>query len=228
MNTQVPEGVRQPISDPDVEKWSNFIENLHQITKEIPGPFKAVDTLVRKYFAGEPSKSILDIGCETGKNAIPLIKAGHKVTLLDIAPNAIHYTQENIKRFGLEDGIADSIIGKIETLDPKYGPFNAVIGTYAFSFIPPELFEEVMKYNVLGRVESEGYFVGGFFGQKHAWAESPKLSILNSEKLENLFSSMGFSICEKEEKIEMARTVLNGLQIFHTIEIVAKRTLTRT
>lgn len=223
MSTHVSTAMGKKLNDPDVEKWSHFIENLHRNTKGIPGPFKAVDTLARKYLTKDSTGFILDIGCETGKNAIPLIKAGHKVTLLDIAPNAIRYTKENIQQLGLEHGVVNSINGKIETLDQTYGPFKAVVGTYAFSFIPPNLFEEVMKNNVLGRVESGGYFAGGFFGEKHVWAKDPELSILTRQKLKKLFSSMGFSICEIEEKTEETQTVFDGKQIFHTIEIIAKR-----
>jgi SAM-dependent methyltransferase len=186
-------------------------------------PFTAVDILVRKYLAKEPSSSILDIGCEYGKNAIACLQAGHKVTLLDIEPDAVRESQENIQSLGLQNGIADSVICKIETLDLKYGPFKAVIGTYVFSFIPPELFDKVMKENVLGRVEQGGYFAGGFFGPTHAWSKNPMLTFVSSEKLETLFSSMGFIICEKEEEIHIRPTALGGWALFHTFTVVAKK-----
>ena len=168
---------------------------------------------------------ILDIGCETGKNSACLIKNGHKVVLLDIAPNAICYTIENLKREGLDHGIQDSIVSKIEDLPPKYGPFKAVIGTYAFSFIPPHLFEQTMKENILNRVEHDGYFVGGFFGEQHAWAVNKDLSILNVKELESLFSSQGFSILEISEQVKEVPTISNGITKFHTINIIAHRTL---
>lgn len=210
-------------NDPDIEKWSRFIENFQQEQENIPKPFYAVDTLVRKYLQEEAA--ILDIGCETGKNAACLIKKGHKVTILDIAPNAIHYTKENLRKMGLEQGIVECINGKIEMLDQKYGPFKAVIGTYVFSFIPPHLFQEVMKKNVLGRVENEGYFVGGFFGKEHAWAKKSNLTIVTQEKLKKLLTNAGFTICEIHEQKKEIPTVFNGQQLFHTITVIAKRTL---
>ena len=82
------------------KKWVNFNEKLQSQTKgKIPAPFEPVETLALKYLK-EPG-TILDIGCETGKNAACLIKRGHKVVLLDIAPNAISYIIENLKREGL-------------------------------------------------------------------------------------------------------------------------------
>ncbi|NGX60020.1 MAG: Ubiquinone biosynthesis O-methyltransferase [Chlamydiae bacterium] len=162
----------------EVEKWSQFIEAL-QKTKKIPKPFCAVDTLVREYLCQNKStRSILDIGCETGKNAISLVRAGHNVTLLDIAPNAIKYTLKNLQKMGLDHGVTDRITGKIETLDSKYCPFKAVVGTYVFSHIASGVFQQVIKENVLGRIEPGGYFAGGFFGMEHDWVQKPELSIL--------------------------------------------------
>jgi SAM-dependent methyltransferase len=203
--------------DPDVEKWSKFIESFYQKSKgEVASPFKPVDTLIKNYLP--KGASVLDVGTELGKNAIPLIEAGHKVTLIDVAPNAITYTLDNIGKRQLSSGVVASEAVKIESLDEKYGPFKAIVGTYAFTFIPPQLFEEVMKNNVLGRIEADGYFVGGFFGKDHAWAEDPKLTILSKEQIEKFFSTMGFAICELEERSEMQGTVL-----FHTFEVIAKR-----
>ncbi|MBA2728924.1 MAG: class I SAM-dependent methyltransferase [Parachlamydiaceae bacterium] len=213
----------QTLHDPDLEGWCKFIE-IKNKEKEIPAPFKPVETLINNYLPF--GSTVLDIGCETGKNAIPLLEAGHKVTLLDIAPNAISYTLLNLQQRGLDVGIVDTIAKEIEVLDPQFGPYDAVIGTYAFSFIPPYLFDEVMKNNVLGRVKFDGYFVGGFFGEKHSWAEnSPEYTFLTTEKITNLFLSMNFKICEIENKIELKKTHMNGIQVFHTFEIIAKRNL---
>lgn len=212
------------LDESNVKKWNDFNKNLqNQTTTKIPSPFAPVETLAKKYLK-QPC-TILDVGCETGKNAACLIQHGHNVVILDMAPNAIQYTQENLKREGLDHGIEDSVISKIEDLPSKYGPFKAVIGTYAFSFIPPHLFEQTMKEKVFDRVEHDGYFVGGFFGAQHAWAVDPDLSILSAEKLKSLFSSHGFSILEMDEPIKETSTVLNGITKFHTINVIAHKTL---
>jgi len=210
------------LPEPDVDGWCEFIEATNK--KALPEPFKPVETLVNNYLSAE--STVLDIGCETGKNAIPLLQAGHKVTLLDVAPNAIQYTLLNLQERGLDKGVAETITGTIESLDPLYGPYDAVIGTYTFSFIPPYLFDQVMKENVLGRVKVDGYFAGGFFGEKHSWAaNSPEYTFLTPEKIRDLFHSLNFEICAIEDKIELKQTQLNGMQIFHTIEVIAKHCL---
>jgi SAM-dependent methyltransferase len=211
-------------AETNVEEWIDFNAKLQSQTNgKIPAPFALIETLVLKYL--KRSCTILDVGCETGKNAACLIKNGHTVVLLDIAPNAIDYTTENLKREGLDYGIQASIVSKIEDLPPKYGPFEAVIGTYAFSFIPPHLFEQAMKEKVLSRVKQGGYFVGGFFGEQHAWAVNPTLSILSLKKLESFFSSLSFSILEVDEQVKETLTVSNGITKFHTISIIARKTL---
>lgn len=191
---------------------------------EIPPPFAAVRTLIEEYLGEMESDSpILDVGCETGKHALPLIVTGEKVVLMDIAPNAIECTQENLKKKGRLGGVAGTISGKIEELDPKWGPFKAVVGGYVFSFVPRRRFEKMMRENVLGRIEPRGFFAGGFFGKEHAWAVNSQLCCVGEEELEALFGAAGFEICAIAENRKMEETVLDGEQCFHTIELVARR-----
>lgn len=215
---------KKKIEEGDIKKWMDFNEKLQSNTDgKIPPPFEPVEKLASKYLK-EPC-TILDIGCETGKNAACLIKNRHKIVLLDIAPNAIEYTIENLKREGLDHGIQDSVVSKIEDLPAKYGPFKAVVGTYAFSFIPPHLFAQTMKENIFNRLDQDGYFVGGFFGEQHAWANNKELTILNIKELESFFTSQGFSILDISEQIKETTTVSNGITKFHTINIIAQKAL---
>lgn len=210
--------------DNDVERWSKYNEKLHQtpMGKELK-PYAPVDTLVKNYLNRiHSSNPVLDIGCELGKNAACLIAAGHRVHLLDIAPNAIQYTQANLKKMGLHHGVHESTIGRIETLDVKYGPYIAVVGTYVFSFIVPNKFNEVMK-NILSRIEKDGFFAGGFFGPDHPWANDPEKTILTRAQVEEFFKSMDFNILEINEKRQKHATMSQGVKTFHTIEIIAQR-----
>jgi hypothetical protein len=125
----------------------------------------------------------------------------------------------------LGHGIQDSIVSKIEDLPAKYGPFKAVVGTYAFSFIPPHLFKQTMEEMIFKRIDDDGYFVGGFFGEQHAWAVNKDLSILSVKELESLFSSQDFSILEIREQIKEVPTVSDGITKFHTINIIAHKAL---
>lgn len=204
----------------DLDKWTVFIENLQsQMQGQVQPPYEPVKILADKYLP--PESIVLDIGCEIGKNAAYLIKKGHKVVLLDIAPNALLYTAENLKNEGLEEGILDFLNMKIEEMDFEYIPFDAIVGTYAFSFISPEVFLETMTKNILDRIQPGGYFAGGFFGEEHSWAIYSGMSILTIEKLEQLFSSAGFTIIELEEVKEDIITISGDLTRFHTYDVIA-------
>lgn len=216
-------GLRGTIGSLESQKWSNFIESLHK-QENMPSPFSSVTKLITEYLPTSDSKNpILDVGCETGKHTIPLIEAGHKVVILDIAPNAIQYTLENARKRHLEKAIVGAILGKIEDLDRSYGPFKAVTGSYVFSFIPQGIFLDVMQSNVLERIEIGGYFAGGFFGTDHVWAKNPSVTTVTKEEIEQFFILRGFSICEIEEKREIVKTVFDDEQFFHTIEVIAKK-----
>ncbi|GAB4228390.1 MAG: hypothetical protein Tsb0021_05660 [Chlamydiales bacterium] len=210
------------VFDPLIDKWNRFVVELDSMSTKIPKPYPVVDILSKKYLSNINSE-ILDIGCETGKNAASLLQDGHRVHILDIAPKAIEITVSNLEKLNLIKGVTSKILGKIEDLDPKIGPFNAVVGTYAFAFIHPNEFNEVMKQNVLGRVNDNGYFAGGFFGKEHIWSKNSNLTFVDSEFLHNLFSSEGFCICELYEEKKMVKTVWEGEQLFHTIAVIAQK-----
>ena len=208
------------IDDVDAAQWISFIDGL-QARGTTPQPYDLVTRLITDYLPN--NATVLDIGCETGKNAIPLLQHGHRVTLIDIAPNAIDATLSAVASRGLSVGVDDSIVGKIEDLDSRYGPFEAVVGTYVFSFLAPPVFEAVMQRNVLERVRDGGYFVGGFFGPNHAWAAEPNLTTMSSEALHDFLTRMGFQMCVLSEEIEETPTVNRGQTIFHTLNVIARK-----
>lgn len=209
----------------NVEKWDNFIEQLYEQSQgKTLKPFSAVQVLVRDYLWQIDSHNpVLDIGCETGKNAICLIEAGHNVVLVDIARKAIFYTQENLKKLNLDYGVVDTCNMPIETLDSQYSPFKAIVGTYVFSFIHPKIFKQVMKEKIFDKIEIGGYFAGGFFGPEHSWANDPTITIMTREEVEKFFVLMGLSICFIEETNKMEMTVAGVEKLFHTFRIVAQR-----
>lgn len=208
--------------DSDVEKWTGYIEELQSLMQgKIPPPFAPVKTLAENYLKTE--SIILDIGCETGKNAAVLIQNGHKVVLLDVAPNALTYTVDNLQREGLDHGVVGSLNAKIENMEPDYGSFHAIVGTYAFSFIPPEIFAETMSEKIFDRIELGGYFAGGFFGEQHEWAKYADITVLTRDMLEALFAEADFKILEIVEEIEKSRTVSNNIVNFHTFHVIAQK-----
>lgn len=78
---------------------------------------------------------------------------------------------------------------------------------------------------MLDRVEPNGYFVGGFFGKQHVWANNPELNIFTVEKLEAFMTSPGFSFINIKEEFEDAPIKTNDRAKFHTIELIAQKIL---
>ncbi len=80
-----------------------------------------------------------------------------------------------------------------------------------------------MRENVLNPIVPGGYFAGGFFGPRHAWASNPDLSIVTKEQLTSLFEESHFHICEMQETIEAKPTATKGDTLFHTIQVIAQK-----
>ncbi len=92
--------------------------NLLYKDKDYAGESKYVDSLIRKHLAG--AKSILDLGCGTGRHDILLVDSGYEVTGVDqseemlsiattqcatnnISPSALNFHQGDIRAIRLEN-----------------------------------------------------------------------------------------------------------------------------
>ena len=200
---------------------------MQRSSRPVPPPFQLVQTLVDTYLPLSDGRPVLDIGCETGKNARALAKAGHQVVCLDIAPKAVECTVKNLTKDRLQDRIVEWVVSPIEKFAPSEGQYKAVVGTYAFSFIHPDLFEEVMETNILSAIAPGGYFVGGFFGTKHSWASDPDLTIVTKEKISKFFQERGFIPFLVKEETKLGETTSQGKPVFHTISVIAQAKISK-
>ena len=202
--------------------WDEFNEKLFAVQGDAKdlAPCQAVS---RVMFYLDNDSHVLDLGSETGKNAIHLLKGGHRVTLLDISQNAIEYSLKNIEDLGLSRGVVNSVVCGVEEFDTT-SSYDAVVGTFVFSFIHPDNFEDVMD-KILGLVKEGGYFAGHFFGPNHSWAIHPALAILSKDEVETFFKERHFEVVELDERDGQPETVNNGLQRFHQTMVVAKKSL---
>ena len=161
----------------DVEMWDSFIEKKHQqLEGKSLEPFSAVIVLVRDYLlANRFPKSCFGHRLRIRKKCYLPDRSRPSRSTTRHCSQGHFYTQENLRKLNLDYGIADTCNTAIELLDSQYGPFKAVVGTYTFSFIHPEIFHQVMRDNVLSKIEVGGYFAGGFLGRS-----TRGLIILNS------------------------------------------------
>lgn len=211
-------------------RWCDFLKTLQNQVNEKSGteysiqqPYEGVQELVNEYFNHHHPKHILDIGCELGKNSLPFLERGHRVTAIDICQLAIDYTTANLKKRNLYNGVFDTMKVAIEYLPVDKGPFDAVVGTYTFPFIPSHLFDVVMKNNVLNRVKPGGYFTGGFWGEEHGWAKNPKVTVSSEKSLRELFESMDFEIIKFDVILEERESVRHGIVKNHEFRVIARR-----
>ncbi len=82
-------------------------------------------------YRDEIGPEVLDDGCGSGRNLLPLAERGYKVTGLDIAENALTAARENLKEAGLE---AELVEGNTHNLPFTEGQFDTVISHQSFQF----------------------------------------------------------------------------------------------
>ena len=84
-----------------------------------------------------PNSRVLDVACGTGNVALPLARAGHRVTGVDIAPNLLMQARERAAAESLAVAFDE---GDAEKLPYADGTFDAVLTMFGAMFAPrPEL-----------------------------------------------------------------------------------------
>ena len=150
---------------------------------------------------GENVRTILNVGCGPGTEAILLAGMGYEVTALDFSPEMIEYTKKNAKAKGVS---VDTVIGDAENLPFEDASFDAVVSNYAIWAIPNPQKAMEEWYRVL-KPEGEvayidvGHYDGGLLRgswerlakrmrKKDGNDHSRKLSDNESEHLSGLWS----------------------------------------
>lgn len=70
--------------------WSASYDADHNLTRDLDG------TVMVQMLAGRPFKSILEVGCGTGKNTALLAELGEAVTAVDFSPGMLAQAQAKI------------------------------------------------------------------------------------------------------------------------------------
>lgn len=219
---------RKLLSKPtETQQWNSFIEKLWRERGEHQNPHPVVERLLDNHLhhdaSGIETSSVLDLGCELAKNAKPFARRGWSISLIDISPRAIELSRRILSpllRGEAKILSADAI--SLTQLSPGQGNYRAVVGTYVFSFVPCCRFEEVMK-NIFSYIQKNGYFAGGFFGDRHGWVHKFDYTFIKREELVKLFTTSGFILYELSVEDRMTRLVDGATSRFHTLEVIAQR-----
>lgn len=115
--------------------------------------YKKEITEIIKYFPKQ-IKTILDVGCGTGKHALELFKLGYKVDCLDISPQAIKTAKNNLKKYQAKIKLQNIVNYKSEK---KY---DAVLALFmVLSYLQKETdFIRSLK-NIYNSLNNNGVFI---------------------------------------------------------------------
>jgi SAM-dependent methyltransferase len=113
----------------------------------------------------EPGARVLDVACGAGQTAIPLARAGAKVTGVDIATNLIEQARARAQAENLDARFDE---GDAEMLPYENGSFDIVISLIGAMFAPrPELVAAELKRVCRpgGKIIMGNWTPSGFVGQ---------------------------------------------------------------
>jgi SAM-dependent methyltransferase len=113
----------------------------------------------------EPGARVLDVACGAGQIAIPMARAGAKVTGIDIATNLIEQARARAEAENLDARFDE---GDAEMLPYEDGSFDIVVSLIGAMFAPrPELVAAELKRVCRpgGKIIMGNWTPGGFVGQ---------------------------------------------------------------
>jgi SAM-dependent methyltransferase len=110
------------------QRWQNFgIEESHVLSGLMPWEQEFYSRFLT------PEDDILLVGCGSGRDLIALLRAGHRVQGLEVAPRAAAVARAMLEKHGLAAPVAT---GRIEDA-PLAQSFDAyVFSWYCYSYIP--------------------------------------------------------------------------------------------
>ena len=143
-----------------------------------------------KSHISDNQKTILDMGGGSGRFALPLIKAGYDVTVVDLDSNAIELCKNK--------GITKSYLSDIRDFEPD--GFDMVLAIELFYVTPPEIVFEIASH----KLAKDGLFIFAAIN-KDSWRyklhnlranKSKNYGELSVKEYENLVVENGFSVID--------------------------------
>ena len=123
-------GVMRPadLGSAIAQRWQDFgEEESHVLSGLMPWEHELYSRFLK------PEDDILVVGCGSGRDLIALLRAGHRVEGLEVAPSAAAVARAMLEKHGL---VAPVATGRIEDA-PLGKPFDAYIfAWFCYSYIP--------------------------------------------------------------------------------------------
>lgn len=157
-----------------------------------------------KYFVEKiqckPSNTV-ELGCGAGNDTIYLIKNGWNVIAIDREDVKTRITKrlnkEQLKKFKFQRQNFETI---------KLQKNNLIVANYCLPFCNKDYFEKLWK-KIISSIDTEGYFVGNFFGLNDEWKKTKEtMTFLSKEQVIDLFKEF--------EIIKFKEVEKDGLQVW--------------
>lgn len=195
--------------------WETYYQNTLHMKK----PFWTA-SLALQYFEmeGKYTGRAADLGAGTGRDTLFLLENGWQVLATDAEQRAIDIISSRVDEKSLS------------SLDLQVASFTQMIlpneldfinASYSLPFCKPEEFPQAWEI-IIAHLAKDGRFAGHFFGPEDDRADDPSLTILNKEKLLQLFNQ-NFQIEYFQEEIGVIPTANGSMAQRHIFHVVAKK-----
>lgn len=138
-----------------IEEFSGKIAQDKYVKESSQGLWTSEKKVIKHYF--KQKSSILDIGCGTGRTTISLIKAGYKVTAIDIVPAMI----KNAKKIAIKKKLKIRYqVGDATNLQFPNKSFDNVLFSFnGWEQIPGKRKREKALKEIFRILKPGGYFI---------------------------------------------------------------------
>lgn len=170
-------------------------------------------TILKKFFANnqtENIKVVMDLGCGACKDTRYLLEKELKVIAVDVNDISEYIDIKNDNLIFIKSKFEDLKFSKVDLINAQN----------SLSFCNPKDFKDFIN-RIKNSINTEGYFIGNFFGKHDDWIERRDMTFLSKEEVLNIF--MEFKIKYIAEIEEDAKTVLSKEKHWHVISIIAQK-----
>lgn len=164
-------------------------------------------------------KTALDIGCGVGIEVQALLSQGLTVFALDPDPEAIGYLKSKFPTELSSDGKLHTISNTAENLI-DWPSVDFIFSYHAFPFCKSGTLLPTLERS-LTALNSNGLFVGSFFGPEDEWVQIQKSTGITIQELRT--SLKNFKIISFEEIIRTGPDVAGNLKNWHIFEVIAQK-----
>lgn len=180
------------------------------------GPPRATMLAALDAFAGEGRKPghAVDLGCGVGRDALPMLDRGWRVTAVDRQAEALADLR---RRAGATDRLV-TVAGDFE--DVQWPACDLVNASFALPLCPPERFAGLWA-RIRASLNPGGRFAGQLYGPGDSWAASPGITIHTRSEIEDRFA--GWAIERLDEEHSDSVTPRGRPKHWHIWHAVARR-----